>query len=80
MTSIKISDEVMALVAYQANVDSVTVKEAAERLLIQGYNRLRSLEKWRRKEKIAKKAIEKAPAVVSKLPTKSRARRVAKAA
>lgn len=65
MPTIRVSDEVIAMIAYQANKDSTTVKEAAEKLINQGYERFRSLEKWRKKEKARRAKAQRSASKVA---------------
>jgi len=51
MQTVRVSDEATVHVADIANRENLTIPEATERLITTGYNRIRALKKWRRKEK-----------------------------
>jgi hypothetical protein len=54
MQNVRVSDEATVHVAELANREGLTIPEATDRLIETGYNRLRALKKWRRKDKRAR--------------------------
>lgn len=59
MQTVRVSDQATVHVAELANREGLTIPEATDRLIETGYNRLRALKKWRRKDKRERKASTK---------------------